>query len=86
MSEPLPKTGYLRQLTTDEINRIEMEKVIQDTLLICAHYQCPVCLIDMNIAGRYDKSERSVEGVSKVMMHQCHGCGKAVTPKLKGIM
>lgn len=58
---------------------------LDDIYTIKAHYKCPSCGVDMQIAARYDKSDRTVEGVSKVMQHQCHSCNKVITPVIKNV-
>lgn len=58
----------------------------QDNMFQCAaHHECPHCHADMMIAGRYDKSDRTVEGISKPSIHDCYQCGKRVIPQLKGV-
>lgn len=41
--------------------------------------RCPACGVDMLIAGWYDKSQSTLNGVSQCQ-HECIKCGKRVTP------
>lgn len=61
----------------------EVPQEYYDKFKCLPNYQCPHCQTDMMIAGRYDKSEKTVGGVSKPVLHECYQCGKRVTPKSK---
>lgn len=86
---PLPFVTGLREAELIIIDSIQddfdMEQyraaywVYQNT----PHHECPHCHANMMIAGRYDKSDRTVEGMSKPTIHDCYQCGKRVIPQSK---
>lgn len=45
-----------------------------------SNYRCPLCSVDMMIAGRYDRSEGGANGKARDSLVECCGCGKIVKP------
>jgi hypothetical protein len=74
---------------TDELNEQRVNDLLtafnKDIIRTNPQYQCSACGVDMLIAGRYDKSDRNVEGQSKNCQFDCYACGKRVSPKLKEV-